>query len=120
MTENNTQPKIKIGKITDDKEITTLPSGLLGSIDKKFQELYQVITGINLVVVLSLMAIIISVVGLFLDQMRFNSVIYKEYSDKTQSLETIQENNKLLLEQNKQNQQLILNQQKLIQDKLNK
>lgn len=119
MIEKIVQPQIKIPRV-DEKEIFNLPSGLLGEINKKFEEIHQVISGINIIVVLSLVAIIISMIGIFLDQMRFNSVVYKEYSDKTKSLELIQESNKILLEQNKQNQQIIIDQQKQILDKLNK
>jgi hypothetical protein len=111
------QPQIKIPKV-NEKEIFSAPSGLLGGINKKFEEIYQVISGINLVVVLSLVAIIISVIGIFLDQMRFNSTLYKEYSDKTQSLDLIQKSNKFLLEQSIQNQQIIIDLQKQLQDKL--
>jgi hypothetical protein len=61
-----------------------------------------------LAVILSMIAIIVSVIGLFLDQMRFNSAVYKEYSQKTESVEQTHKINQDLLDQNRKNQELIV------------
>ena len=100
----------------DENEVANLPQGYLGNINKRFEKIDQVLFGVMIAVVLSLVAIIVSVIGLFLDQMRFNNTIYKEYSQKTNSVEITQNLNKELLEeikelsqQNKTNSQLIKN-----------
>lgn len=97
----------------NENEVATLSSGAMGmgDIKKKFEKIDQILFGIMLAVVLSLVAIIVSVIGLFLDQMRYNNVAYKEYSEKIQILDSVKEINNELLQQNKQNQELILKQQ---------
>ncbi|MDO8637979.1 MAG: hypothetical protein Q7R43_00245 [Candidatus Daviesbacteria bacterium] len=81
--------------------------------DSKFKDMNYIL--LTVVVIL-----IVMVATLLIDSFHFNSATYKEYSDKTKSLESIQESNNLLLEQNRQNQQIIIDQQKQIQDNLNK
>lgn len=44
---------------------------------------------------------------LLIDSFRFSSATYKEYSEKTKSVETTQKINQRLLEQNTKNQQMI-------------
>ena len=105
--------EIKIAR-ANEGEVVVVPSGNLGNINKKLKDINQLVMSINLVVVLSLMAIIVSVIGLFLDQMRYNNVVYKEYSQKTESVENIQNINKELLEQNKKNQEIIIELEKQI------
>ncbi|EKE15756.1 MAG: hypothetical protein ACD_11C00107G0009 [uncultured bacterium] len=56
----------------------------------------------------------IYVTGIFLDQIRYNNAAYKEYSEKTESVEQTQKINQELLEQNKQNQETIIELQKQI------
>lgn len=63
-------------------------------INEKIKTINWAIVGIVLVVALAFVAII-------LDQFRFNSVVYREYSNKT-------EINNILLEENKNNQKLII------------
>lgn len=104
----------------DEKEVTTLPSGEMGVIKKKFEKIDQILFGIMLAVVLSLVAIIVSVIALFLDQMRYNNAAYREYSEKIQTLDSAKETNNELFQQNKQNQELILKQQDQILELLNK
>lgn len=110
--------QIKIPK-ANEKEVATLPSGEIGNIKKKFEKIDQILFGVMLAVVLSMIAIIVSVIGLFLDQMRYNNAAYKEYSQKTESVEMIQRTNEALLkqiqgllEQNKTNQESIIELQK--------
>jgi len=57
---------------------------------------------------------VIYVTGIFLDQIRYNNAAYKEYSEKTESVEQTQKINQELLEQNKQNQETIIELQKQI------
>lgn len=104
----------------DEKEVVNLPSGEIGDIKKKFEKIDQILFGIMLAVVLSLVAIIVSVISLFLDQMRYNNAAYREYSEKIQTLDSAKEINNKLLQQNKQNQELILKQQDQILELLNK
>ncbi len=61
-----------------------IPSGgaILGDTKRKFQEVDKIILGIIFVLLFSLVAIIISVVGIFFDQMRFNNVAYREYTGR--------------------------------------
>lgn len=101
----------------DEKEVATLPSGEMGDIKKKFEKIDQILFGIMLAVVLSLVAIIVSVIGLFLDQMRYNNAAYREYSEKIQIIDSAKETNNELLQQNKQNQELILKQLELLNKK---
>lgn len=88
-----------------------------GAIESKFDFYIKIVVGILVVAVITMLFM---VGGFLLDALHFNSAVYKEYSDKTKSLESFQESNNLLLEQNRQNQQLILDQQKQILDKLSK
>ena len=107
------KPEIDIPK-ADEKEVFYPSTGRMGAIEKKFEKIDQVLFGVMIAVVLSMIAIIISVIGLFLDQMRVNNVIYKEYSQKTESVETTQKINETLFkqiqdlaEQNKQDREII-------------
>ena len=83
------------------KEIVQIPKGVLGDMKKKFEQLDKVVFGIMIAVVLSAIAIIVAVIGLFLDQMRFNSAAYKEYSDKNDVIVELQSTNQELLKTNK-------------------
>lgn len=113
------QVQIEIPR-ADEKEVAMLPSGEIGSIKKKFEKIDQILFGVMLAVVLSLVAIIVSVICLFLDQMRYNNAAYKEYSEKIQMLDSAKETNNELFKQNKQNQEIILNRQDQILELLNK
>lgn len=119
MTEKTVQPQIKIPRASE-KEVVNVPSGTLGDISKKFEKIDQILFGIMIAVVLSLVAIIVSVIGLFLDQMRFNNVVYKEYTEKINTLDSLKDSNRFLLEQNKESQNIIIEQQRQIIEDLNK
>jgi len=54
---------------------------------------------------------------LLIDSFRFSTTTYKEYSQKTESVETTQKINQQLLEQNTRNQELIIELQKQILNK---
>lgn len=111
------QVTIEIPK-ADEKEVVTIPRGEIGNIKKRFERIDQILFGIMISVVLSLVAIIVSVVGLFIDQMRYNNIAYKEYSEKIQIVETLKKDNDILQVQNKKNQELIIKQQQLILEKI--
>ncbi len=96
--EKEVDPKIDIPKASE-KEVVNVSSGEIGNLKKKFEKIDQVLFGVMIAVVLSMIAIIVSVVGLFLDQMRVNNVFYKEYSQKTESVETTQKTNEALLQE---------------------
>ena len=108
--------KVTIGIAkASEEEVAVIPGGSrLGDIDEKFKKIDQILFGIIAVLIFSLVAIIIAVVGLFLDQMRYNNVAYREYSDKIGIVTT----NHDLLEQNKQNHTLILELQAQLSDLL--
>lgn len=119
MVNENTKPQINIPR-ADENEVAIISKGILGNIDEKFKKIDGIIFGVIMATILALMALIISVIGLFLEQFRFNSTVYKEYSDKTKSLEILQDTNKQLLEENRQNQNIIIEQQKQINDGIKK
>lgn len=110
-----TKPSINIPK-AQDNEIFNVGSGEFGNIKKKFEKIDQVLFGVMLAVVLSMIAIIVSVIGMFLDQMRYNNAAYKDYSQKVRSVTETQAMNQFLLGQDEKNQQLILELKKQILD----
>ena len=84
----------------------------LVELKKKFEEIDKVLLGIIFVLILSLIAIIISVISLFLDQMRYNNAAYREYSEKIEVVNIAHTINQQILKQTELNQVLILKQQK--------
>lgn len=81
--------------------------------DAKFKDFNYILSGVVLV-------LLIMVATLVIDSFHINSVTYKEYSQKTESVENTQNVNKELLDQNQKNQQLILEVQKQILDLIKK
>lgn len=81
--------------------------------DAKIKEVNFVLLGVILV-------LLVMVATLIIDSFHINSATYKEYSQKTESVEQTQKINKELLEQNKKNQELILEQQRQILQLLKK
>ncbi len=63
----------------------------------------------------ALLTMIFMAATMLLDAWHFNSAVYKEYSEKTDTLETIQKSNQLLFDSNKQNQEIIIKQQAQIE-----
>lgn len=82
-------------------------------IDEKFKD-------INYLVFTVVIILMVMVGTLVIDSFHFNSATYKEYSEKTESLKTTQKINQDLLDQNQKNQEIILEQQKQIQQLLSK
>jgi len=119
MEKDISKPTIKIPK-ANDNEVFNIPSGKGGvnsGVNKRLDKIDQVLFGIMIAVVLSMISIIISVIGLFLDQMRVNNIIYKEYSEKTQSVDGTLKINQGLLDQNTKNQEIIIELQKQLLNK---
>jgi hypothetical protein len=108
----------------NENEIVNIPKGELGVLkdhfDKQFNKIDKLLFAIVTSVVVSVAAVVITAIGIFLDQMRYNNAVYGEYSQKVQSVETVQATNQSLLDQNKQNQQLIIDQQNQILEMLKK
>ncbi|MFH1564643.1 MAG: hypothetical protein ABIC82_02210 [bacterium] len=73
---------------------------------------------INYILLSVVIILLVMVATLIIDSFHFNSATYKEYSEKTESVEQTQKINQELLDQNQKNQQLILDQQKQIQQYL--
>ncbi len=115
--------RIKIPK-AEEKEIVSISSGDLGisprEAKRRFEKIDTLLFGIIGSVVISGIAVVIAVIGLFLDQMRYNNAAYNDYSQKIQSVSDTQAINKSLLDQNDKNQKIIIEQQKEIQKLLNK
>lgn len=110
------ETRIKIPKVNED-EIVSISEGTLGfqkKVEGRFEKIDNILFGIIASVVVSCVAVVVAVIGLFLDQMRYNNVAYKEYSQKIESVEVIQKTNEALLkqiqdlsEQSKQDRELI-------------
>lgn len=83
------------------------PSEVKAHADSKFKDINYIL--LSVVVIL-----VIMVATLLIDSFHINSATYKEYSQKTKSVEMIQEANEELLNQNRQNQSLIIELQKQI------
>ena len=79
-----------------------------GDIASKFDFYIKIVIGVLVVAVLTMLFM---VGGLLLDALHFNSAVYKEYSEKIDTLDTLQKSNERLFEANKQNQEFIIQQQ---------
>ena len=95
--------KFEINNQTEEPKIGIFDP--VGEINKKFDLYIKFVVGVLLVTVLTM---IFMVATLVLDAFHFNSVVYKEYSEKVNTLETIQKSNEYLMQENKQNQELII------------
>jgi len=94
----NDKPRIKI----DDP---------ISAIDAKFDLYIKFVVG---VLIIAIITMIFMVATLIIDSFHFNSATYKEYSEKTASVETTQKTNEVLLiqiqdllEQSKQDREII-------------
>ena len=89
----------------------------VADIAEKFNFYIKVVVGVLVVAVLTMLFMAITIL---LYVWHFNSAVYKEYSGKIDTLETIQKSNQLLFDSNKQNQEIIIKQQKQIKELLKK
>ncbi len=80
----------------------------VGEINNKFDLYIKFVVGVLLVAVITM---IFMVSTLILDAFHFNSATYKEYSEKIDALDILQKSNQSLFEANKQNQEIIIQQQ---------
>lgn len=84
----------------------------------KFDYYIKIVVGILVIAVLTMLFML---GGILLDAWHFNSAVYKEYSEKIDTLDTLQKTNEGLLEVSKQNQEIIIQQQaqikKLLENK---
>lgn len=68
----------------------------ISRIDAKFDLYIKFVIGVLVVAVLTM---IFMLGGILLDSLHFNSAVYKEYSQKTESVESLQKANEVLLKQ---------------------
>lgn len=88
--------------------------------DKKFKDIQWLMIGVVVVTFIGFITMIVMVVTLIIDSFHFNSATYREYSEKISTLNSLKDSNKELLDQNKQNQQIIIDQLKQTQEFLKK
>ncbi|MFA5933727.1 MAG: hypothetical protein WC795_00675 [Candidatus Paceibacterota bacterium] len=86
----------------------------VADIASKFDFYIKIVIG---VLVVGFISMLLMVGGIILDAWHFNSATYREYSKKTESVETMQKINQELLEQNKRNQEIIIELQKRLLNK---
>jgi hypothetical protein len=103
--------------MTDNYEpIDTKPDGLdvykKGEIDSKFKY-------VNIILGTAFLVLLFMVATLIIDSFHFNSATYREYSEKTNSIDELMKSNEELLNENKYNQELIIEQQSQILNLLN-
>lgn len=84
-----------------------------GLVEAKFKDVNYILLGVVLI-------LIVMVATLIIDSFHINSATYREYSEKIETLNVLRNQNKELLEQNKENQELIILQQKQILKLLDK
>ncbi len=105
----------------EDKPLITIPNdGQIGmtptEVKNRFDKIDNILIAVVASVLVSLVAVIISVIGLFLDQMRYNNAAYRDYSEKINIQNETLEINNNLEKSIKDNQDIILKQQKVIED----
>jgi len=87
------------------------------------EELKQIpgkIKEMNFVLITVVVILLVMVASIVIDSARFNSTVYKEYSEKIDTLNSMKEANIELLEQNKENQEIIIELENQIIELLNK
>lgn len=106
----------------EEKPLITFPEkdGQIGmspnEVKNRFDKIDNILIAVVASVLVSLVAVIISVIGLFLDQMRYNNAAYKDYSEKINIQNQLLEINKTQEQSIKDNQDIILKQQKIIEN----
>ena len=95
--------------------ISSWPKG----IEDKFSKIDDLLLAVIIVLVVMVVTMIFMVATLMIDAWRFNSATYREYSEKIDTLNSLQESNSSLTEQNVRNQELIIQQQTQILELLN-
>ena len=95
----------------------TKSSGLTNYTKKDIDDKF---TTVNILLFTVVIVLIIMVATLIIDSFHINSTIYKEYSEKAESIENIKIMNGELIKQNIKNQEVIIEQQKQIKEILKK
>lgn len=76
----------------------------VSEINKKFDFYIKIVIAI---LIIAMLTMIVMTATLIVDSFHFNATTYQEYSKKIETLNTLQETNKVQLESIKQSQQLI-------------
>ena len=108
---NMADVKVKIPK-SKPEDLTNITGGEIGISPKeakaRFEKIDNLLFGIIASVVISGVAVVVAVVGLFIDQMRYNNAAYQDYSDKTKSVEQTIKSNETILKQTELQQKQII------------
>lgn len=101
----------------------TQPSGensVEGKIGARQDKLENLMHYVVIVLVMMTAALVVAVIGVLNDALHFNSAVYTEYSNKLDLANQISSTTKMIHEQNKNYQELILMQQQQIIQLLNR
>ena len=93
------------------------PDDPIETIHKKLDKFFWLVFSVGFVFVVTL---VVMVITLLVDSFHFNSATYKEYTEKTESVDQALKFNKESMDQTQKNQELILQQQMQIQQLLKK
>lgn len=105
---DNDKAQIKIPDI-GPVQIKIPETGGVVTADQVKKETDSKIKDINYLILSVILILLAMVATLIIDSFHVNSATYKEYSQKTESVETTQKINQELLDQNKKNQEIIIN-----------
>lgn len=96
-----------------NNEVVDIPSGsILGDISKKIDQFGYLLIAIVASVIISGIAVVIAVVGIFIDQMRYNNAAYSDYSQQVKSNTSIQKEYDNKIDLMLKNQQIIMDKSK--------
>lgn len=82
---------------------------------QRFDKIDNLLIAVVASVVIATIGVVVSVVGIFIDQLRFNNAAYTDYTNRIQNTNDLQKANKALLQQISNQQNLIISQQKVIE-----
>lgn len=102
-----------------DKKFTDASQKLTDA-NEKLVEAIKRIEKIDLLLFAVVIILLVMVATLVIDSFHINSATYREYSEKINTLDSLNGNNAHLMEQNNKNQELILKQQNQILELLKK
>ena len=95
-SQTNTGTLIQQGDIPTPQVSAPVPP----QVQNKLDDIHKVIVAVVIVLVVAFVTLLVAVIGIILDSQRFNSTLYKEYSDKINTNEMLLKTNKELLERN--------------------
>lgn len=106
--------------MNEDKVQIKLPQvgGEVSATDvkKRLDKIDAILITIVVAVVLALISIIISVTGIFIDQLRYNNAAYKEYSQKLDIQKELEEKNNKIKSEIETSQAEIIKQQEELKE----